>query len=449
MNYYFSGIGGIGMSSLALYTKNSGLNVLGSNNENNERTEYLNQKGIKINIGHENDLNNIDLLIKSTAIREDNPEILKAKKQNIPVKYRMEYLNEILNENFSIGITGTDGKTTTTGMLSHIFVCSNKNPTVFLGGLHESLEDGNFRFGSNTIISEIDESDGFIKNTKTNVSLITNLRPDHLEHYNNDFENLKLSFKSYIRNIKDIAYINIDDNNLKEYYKKDMKTLSYLTEADFHIKNRYYNKNYQQFELFSKNTFIGEITLNVPGEIYALDALYAIAISLDYGIEFKKIQESLKSFKPVGRRFNILFCNTKKFVIDDYAHTPEEIYQTIKATKEYFPDKKIMAIFQPHRYTRLYREFNGFVNSLKIADMVNVFRIYSAFEEAIDGIDERKICLNLNEHNIDAKYFENSKNLIENLINYDDTVFLFLGAGDITEVAKEYSEILENIYVTK
>jgi len=353
MKYYFSGIGGIGMSSLALYTayKYGIKNVLGSNNEMNERVEYLIKKGIKVKLKQDSDLPDIDFLIKTTAIKDTNPELIEAKKRKITVLNRMQLLNSILQEHTSIGITGTDGKTTTTAMVSQIFKNVGKDPTVFLGGIHNSLEDGNFRYGNGIIIAEVDESDGFIEETKTNFSIVNNLRPDHLEHYDNKFEKLENSLYKFARNTKDLVILNGDDVHLSKWHLNENKVLYFGQgeKADYTIKNRRQYNGYQVFELHHKNTHIGDIILNLPGLHYAYDALASAVLSLEFGIDFKTIKETFQSYNSVGRRFNVLYDKDNLSIIDDYAHTPDEILATIKATKENFPKRKLITIFQPHR----------------------------------------------------------------------------------------------------
>ncbi|AEX85545.1 UDP-N-acetylmuramate--alanine ligase [Marinitoga sp. 1135] len=443
MKYFFSGIGGIGMSSLALYTKYKGYDVAGSNNANSERTQYLKNKDIDISIGHsEENVKDADLVIKSTAIKSDNPEILYAQKNNITILNRMEYLNYILKTNYSIGITGTDGKTTTTAMISHILKESGCNPTVFLGGIHDNLEDGNFRMGTGPIISEVDESDGFIRNTITDVSIITNLRPDHLEHYNNSFENLIDSIYTHASHAKDFVLLNGDDSILNVFNDNLVVSFGSDDKSDYYFFNRQPHGYYQTFEVNYKNKYVGMIKINLPGIHYAYDAIAAVAYALEHGISFEKIQKALETFNSVNRRFNVLFKNSHIFVVDDYAHTPEEVEYTIKAAKEYFPDFPIIAIFQPHRYTRLFRNYKKFSQVLENADKVFVYRIYSAFEDPIDGVDERKMAKLIT----DSEFVDSENEMIDRILDIENGVFLFLGAGDITNVAKKISKIFEKKY---
>ena len=443
MKYFFSGIGGIGMSSLALYANYCGHKVYGSNNEKNERVDYLRSKGVEISIGHSKNLPDIDLLIRSTAIRNNNPEVVAAESKNIPTAYRMEYLSNILKSNWSIGITGTDGKTTTTAMLSKIFKTAGKDPTVFLGGIHNCLEDGNFRMGSGQIISEVDESDGYIKDAQTDVSVVTNLRPDHLEHYANSFENLEYAVKRYSERSRDITFLNGDDPILSQWTNEFPNSVTFGTseENNYFLKNRSIKDHMQSFDIYYKNKFVLNINLRLPGLHYAMDALAASSLALEYGIKTEDIIDGLYTYDTVDRRFNILYSNTDLFIIDDYAHTPDEIYSTMQATREYFGGRKLTVIFQPHRYTRLHRHFLEFVDVLKNADEVLIYRIYSAFEDPIDGIDERKVASLLNDK-VKTSFYDNGDDLINELLKSQDQVLLFVGAGDITLISHKISKII-------
>lgn len=436
------------MSSLALYKYYvSGVeNVCGSNNEINERVEYLLRKGIKVKLEQNYSLPDVDILVRSTAVKDSNPEIMEAKKRNIKVIYRMQLLNEILKNHRSIGITGTDGKTTTTAMLSQIFKDAKKDPTVFLGGIHSSLEDGNFRYGNDLIIAEVDESDGFIKDTCTDYSIVTNLRPDHLEHYDNKFKNLEYSIFQFINNTRRLIFLCKDDPVLSSWnlVGKNVLYFGLRNDSDYILKNRVQNEKIQEFEVYKKDKLFGKITLKLPGLHYAYDALASCALALEFGIDFQSIRDSLYNYISVDRRFNIIFKNDDICIIDDYAHTPDEILATIKATKEYFPGKKIITIFQPHRFSRLYFHLNDFVEVLKNSDKVYVYRLYSAFEEPLNGVDERTIVELLKAQNTPSQFYNAEEAIFSDLLEEQNAILLFVGAGDITNVARKFAKIKDN-----
>lgn len=436
------------MSSLALYKYYvSGVeNVCGSNNEINERVEYLLRKGIKVKLEQNHSLPDVDILVRSTAVKDSNPEIMEAKKRNISVIYRMQLLNEILKNHRSIGITGTDGKTTTTAMLSQIFKDAKKDPTVFLGGIHSSLEDGNFRYGNDLIIAEVDESDGFIKDTCTDYSIVTNLRPDHLEHYDNKFKNLEYSIFQFINNTRRLIFLCKDDPVLSSWnlVGKNVLYFGLRNDSDYILKNRVQNEKIQEFEVYKKDKLFGKITLKLPGLHYAYDALASCALALEFGIDFQSIRDSLYNYISVDRRFNIIFKNDDICIIDDYAHTPDEILATIKATKEYFPGKKIITIFQPHRFSRLYFHLNDFVEVLKNSDKVYVYRLYSAFEEPLNGVDERTIVELLKAQNTPSQFYNAEEAIFSDLLEEQNAILLFVGAGDITNVARKFAKIKDN-----
>ena len=358
----------------------------------------------------------------------------------------MQLLNEILKNHRSIGITGTDGKTTTTAMLSQIFKDAKKDPTVFLGGIHSSLEDGNFRYGNDLIIAEVDESDGFIKDTCTDYSIVTNLRPDHLEHYDNKFKNLEYSIFQFINNTRRLIFLCKDDPVLSSWnlVGKNVLYFGLNKDSDYILKNRVQNEKIQEFEVYKKDKLFGKITLKLPGLHYAYDALASCALALEFGIDFQSIRDSLYNYISVDRRFNIIFKNDDICIIDDYAHTPDEILATIKATKEYFPGKKIITIFQPHRFSRLYFHLNDFVEVLKNSDKVYVYRLYSAFEEPLNGVDERTIVELLKAQNTPSQFYNAEEAIFSDLLEEQNAILLFVGAGDITNVARKFAKIKDN-----
>ena len=450
MLYHFVGIGGIGMSALALHLKlKNGDEVYGSNLEENDRTIYLREHGIEVFITHSKDnWKNPDRLVVSTAVNKTNPEVQRALREGVPILKRMELLIQELKKYYSIGISGTDGKSTTTAMIFHLLSKIGENPTTLLGGIHPSLEHGNYHPGSEKMVAEIDESDGYIRNVIVNVAVLTNVRPDHLEHYDGKFENLRMALKKFLLNAKDAICILRDEEESWHLASSIARTqvLSFGCDRRSHVQlvEREVLKNHPYTQKLTLKCGNKEIKtfLHVPGKHNALNALAACSALASMGYHPDVIQE-LEDFKPVKRRFNILAEdeNRKIVIIEDYAHTPKEIDETLEAVREVYGSKRIISVFQPHRYTRLARENGNFARVLERSDEVHVLPLFDAYEKRIEGVSEKEIVHHLKERGVSSYFYENKWDVVENLKYAHDSVILFLGAGDITEIAEEYSRL--------
>ena len=438
VRYHFVGIGGIGMSSLAMHLRAEGHEVYGSNNEINERSNFLRSKGFSVYIGHSSsNWEDPDILVRTTAVKDDNPEVQKAVKTGVPVVYRMEALKRITKQNNSICITGTDGKTTTTAMLSKILIDAGCDPSVLLGGINSSLEFGNYRLGAGPLLTELDESDGFFASVKCNHAVVTNVRNDHLEHYSNKSENLRDHFWHFGNNVSGLLVYNSDDPILSSIFNGSCVSFG-RDSGLYKITGRRHSAAVQEFEVLYKNRSLGNYVLRTPGEFNAYNALAAIAASVEFGIDPDSIRESLLEFSPVDRRFSFRGKNDLRNLdlIDDYAHTPDEIAYTISGAREFFPDKKIVAVFQPHRYSRLVRENGKFAASLRGADAVCVYKLYEAYENEPHEIDEREVVDGLNRYGTPVVHASNYGDILSWLEDLRDAVVIFMGAGDITEASK-------------
>lgn len=442
MLYHLVGIGGIGMSSLALHLKCDGHEVYGSNLEENERVHYLRSCGVEVFKGHNwTNWHDPDTVIVSTAIKPENPEVSRAINEGVPVKHRMEVLNDLLVQRKTVGVTGTDGKTTTTAMISHMLLKAGANPTVFLGGIHPTLHHGNYRSGSNLTVAEIDESDGYFRDTHTMIAVITNIRPDHLEHYGNDFSNLISAFASFIEKARAGVVIFGDDETsdkaleMAKTKSAEILFFGHSTRSHIRLLERHVEETTQfiKFSWMDKEWFF---RLQVPGEHNVYNALAALGAVMFMGYPVD-IVETLDSFKPVDRRFQILKKDEKgNVLIEDYAHTPEEVERTLLTAREVYGSRKLITFFQPHRYTRLARENGRFASSLRHADEVHVVPIYDAYESRINGISELEIVQKLRELGVKAAHHLDKWDVMDVAKNSEGAVLLFLGAGDITEVAQ-------------
>ncbi len=438
MRYHFVGIGGIGMSSLAMHLRAEGHEVYGSNNELNERSSFLRSKGCHIYVGHSfTNWDDPDILVRTTAVRDDNPEVQRAIGSGIPVLYRMEALKRIVLRSNALCITGTDGKTTTTAMLAKIMIDAGKDPSVLLGGINDSLELGNYRRGLGPLLTELDESDGFFASFKCGHAVVTNVRNDHLEHYRNRTQSLRDHFWHFGNNVSGLFVYNSDDPVLSSVFNGS--SISFGRDSGhYRFCNRFYGSATQEFEVYYRNRSLGSFILRVPGEFNAYNAIAAISISAEMGLDLDAVRKSLLEFMPVDRRFSFRGKNQARNLelIDDYAHTPDEIAFTISGAREFFPDRKIVAVFQPHRYSRLVRENGKFAASLREADAVCVFKLYEAYENEPHKIDEREVVEGLNRYGTPVVHARNYSDIISWLEDLRDAVVIFMGAGDITEASK-------------
>lgn len=437
MKYHFIGIGGIGMSGLAMHLASEGDQVYGSNYEENERVAYLRGKGIGVFIGHSyENFEKPDVVVRTTAIKQGNPELERAIFESVPTIYRMELLKSLLLRDTSVCITGTDGKTTTTAMVSKILIDSGRDPTVFLGGINPILKDGNYRKGKDLIVSELDESDGFFASFKPDFAVITNVRGDHLEHYDNSFDNLKSHFRYFSRSVGKLLVTNADDPASERIFTD---TLTFGRDRGYYrFTDRSTGIMNQTFRCFRGNEDLGLFKLMIPGEFNVYNATAAIALTHEMGVPIESIKNSLESYRSVDRRFTFRGLDDFRnlFFFDDYAHTPDEISSTIRGAREFFPGKNVIVVFQPHRYSRLVRENGRFANSLKDATEVCVFKLYEAYEKGQYAIDETEVLKGLSSYGVPAVHAVNYSEILEWLEKKRDAVILFLGAGDITEASK-------------
>ncbi len=389
---HFVGIGGIGMSGLAQIMKTMGLNVQGSDLYKNKNTDNCKRLGIKIILGHsKKNVSNATIVVKSTAIKNNNVELIESRAKRLPVYERAEMLANIVALKKNIIITGSHGKTTTTSLIGKILSEARLDPTIINGGVINSIKS-NAKFGKGEwTVLEADESDGSFLKLPINYSVVTNLDNEHLDFYKN-FNNLKNAFVKFINKTPPIGktIICLDDLNLKNILKK-IKTKNYLTygfnkNADFQILNAKYEKKYSKFDLKfkdhkSKKIIIKNIVLNLIGKHNVLNSTAAIIICLNLGIQIKTIKKSLTMFSGVQRRLTKIFDINGKEFYDDYAHHPTEILSVLMGLRQVYKNRKIISIFQPHRYSRLKSLKKEFASSFSMSDLVLLCPIYAAGEK--------------------------------------------------------------------
>jgi UDP-N-acetylmuramate--alanine ligase len=426
MKIHFLGIGGIGMSAQAIHEHFSGNVVSGTDPYSSERVNYLKSLGIQVFKSHlPENIDNADLIVRTPAVSEDNVELKKAKENGIPVISRLEHHISILRPYTKIGVTGTDGKTTTTAMLAHVLLKLGKDPTVFLGSTHPMLEHGNYRKGSNIAVFEMDESQPGFENYNPDYLIITNIRGDHIENFKN-LQHYNSCFENSCKNVK-ICVSNVENNIINNSIKFG------LNDGDYKINKIENNKFSQKITIntpYGKKKFI----LNVPGVHNALNALSIISLLFEMGYEKDLVLEAFSDFSLPKRRFDISYNENDIVIIDDYSHTPVEIKSLLSTAKSVFKDKKITIIFQPHRYSRLKREWKNFSEALSLADKIYITEVYGAFESK-NGISARLIVEKIN----NAIFVQEKEELLQ-ILPSEPGVYIFAGAGDIIEISKNFKE---------
>ncbi len=444
---HFIGIGGIGMSGLAQIMKNMGLKIQGSDQSRNKSTSNCLKAGIKVHIGHaKKNINKATIVVKSSAIKENNVEIKHAKKRKIPIYSRAEVLASVVSLKKNIIITGSHGKTTTTSLVAKIFSDQKLDPTIINGGVINSFKS-NAKLGkSDWAILEADESDGSFLKLPIHYSIITNIDHEHLDYYKN-YKNLENAFIQFINRTPPIgkSLICIDNKNIKKILprlkNKNIFTYGFNKNANYKVSNPRYKLNHSIFDLHYKNlnnqkTLIKNINLKLIGEHNVLNATASIAVCLNLGVKIKTIKKALKNFSGVQRRMTKIFTHNKNDFFDDYAHHPTEISSILDGVKKVYSKRKIISVFEPHRYSRVNSLKQAFSKSFIKSDLVLVCPMYAAGEKKI---------LNFSLENFANLISKNSKvqvilvNSQKELANYfkknliNDEIIIGMGAGLISQ----------------
>jgi len=454
---HFIGIGGIGMSGLAQIMNNMGFTIQGSDLNQNKNTDRLIKTGIKVFIGHhQKNLNKTTMIVISSAVKKNNMELIAARHKKLPVFKRGEMLANIVALKKNIVITGSHGKTTTTSLVANILVEAGLDPTVINGGVINSLKN-NAQLGKGEwAVIESDESDGSFLKLPITYSIVTNLDKEHLDFYGS-FEKLKKSFFNFIEKTPSFgkSLICIDNNYLKSLLTK-CKTRNFLTygfdkHSNYQITNVRKNKNFSIFDLklkfpFSRITTIRNIVVNLIGDHNITNATASIAIALNLGVKVSKIKKALKKFLGIQRRFTKVFSFEKKEFYDDYAHHPTEIEAVLNSARQVHKNRKIICVFQPHRYSRINALKNEFALSFKSSDAVVLCPVYSAGE---------KTMYNFNQDNFSRLISKKSKIQVINIKNQkelknyfkknllEDEMIICMGAGSISNWIKEIGDDLK------
>jgi len=443
---YISGIGGIGVSALARYFFNQKIEVVGSDLVRSEITEQLEQLGITIY--YEQKAENVtfafDLLIYSAAVPAENPELQKAKELNILQKSYFEMIGELSRMYKTIAVSGTNGKSTTTAMIAGILLDAQIDPTVIVGSQYEKLES-NFHFGkSNLFVVEACEYRAHMLLLKPQCIILTNIEEDHLDFYK-DINHIVQTFQQYINSLRqpdDLLIINNDDINTRSLVLPKCRLVRYglIPGADVVAGRVRKEPGKQIFEVIYYGHSLGDFELQVPGNFNIYNALSAITYALSLDVPVGSIRESLKKYKGIWRRFELI-KNDDFTVISDYAHHPTAVSSTIEAAKEFFPGRRIVAVFQPHQRDRTQKLFSDFTKSFDKADLVILSEIYDVTgrEETNTKVSSRDLVFSLLEDDPvkEVHYGANlvdTLNKVNSLVRPDDVV-LVMGAGDVYQIS--------------
>ena len=436
---YFLGIGGIGMSSLALYVLNENKVVGGYDKVKSEITDTLISQGATINFNDEFKIipksfldKENTLIVYTPAITLSNKQFVFFKKSGFTIIKRSELLGEISRDKFCIAIAGTHGKTTTSSILSHILFDNNLNFTSFVGGISENYNTNLIQNGSEIILVEADEFDRSFLTLNPNIACVTSIDADHLDIYENEME-LKKSFNQFKKNIKKDGVLFVNDQ-----IPMNGMTYGFNSNSNYFISNYRVNDEVAHFDINFKKS-ITSIQFKMQGKHNALNALVAFAIGNFLGINNDDIQKSLSTFKGVKRRFSYIL-KSPRVIIDDYAHHPTEIDAVQKSVKEMYPGKKITAVFQPHLYTRTRDFMDQFAESLSEFDEIILTDIYPAREEPIKNIDSQALLKKIKSN---RKLISKKSNLSSCLKNSKSDVFVIMGAGDISDEVQLIKEKIE------
>jgi UDP-N-acetylmuramate--alanine ligase len=454
---HFVGIGGIGMSGIAEVLVNLGYHISGSDVQHSETTVRLQKIGAQVVIGHAADnIGNADVVVTSTAVKANNPEVIEAHRKNIPVIPRAEMLAELLKMKFSVAVSGSHGKTTPTSMISTILAQGGLDPTMVIGGKLASI-GSNARLGDGEIIvAEADESDGSFLKLSPTIAVITNIDREHLDFYPGIAE-IKEAFLKFANIVPFygctvICSDNIHAREIIPLIKRRMITYGIESPADCSAREIKFLKRKTTYTLVYKGTNLGKVELTVPGMFNVYNSLAAVAVARELNLDFATIKDGLQSFSGVQRRLEIKGRVGNITVVDDYGHHPTEIKETLAAMRQIWKDRLIV-VFQPHRFTRTKALFDEFTKAFRNVDILIINDIYPASEEPIAGINSAALCEAIRQTGqpTHVKYIAQAEGTVKYLlktVKAKDTI-VTLGAGSIYKIGEIFLKQLKSRKIKK
>ena len=445
---HFVGIGGSGMCGIAEVLLNQGYEISGSDITINASAKQLQKAGAQVFEGHsESNIEGADVVVKSSAVTFENLEIAAAVAHGIPVVRRAEMLAELMRYRHGIAVAGTHGKTTTTSLITAIFAADGRDPTFIVGGRVNSVGTNAQLGGSRYLVAEADESDASFLHLQPMVSVVTNIEADHMETYDFNFDRVKDTYIKFLHNLPfyGLAVLCVDDEVIRSLLVQVARptlTYGFSDDAAYRIRKVSNSQHQTHFVIDRPDELTSlDITLNIPGRHNVLNAAAAIAVASDEGIPDSAIINGLQEFSGVGRRFEIVGDYPVKegtaMLVDDYGHHPTEVKATIDAVRAGWPGKRLVMVFQPHRYTRTRDLFDDFVEVLSQVDVLIVLDVYAAGEEEIEGASSTDLCSSISQKSavnpIHAQTLEIVPSLVADFVKADDLV-LTQGAGSVTKL---------------
>ena len=445
---HFVGIGGSGMSGIAEVLLNQGYEISGSDISVSPSVRRLTEAGAEVFLGHsESNIENADVVVKSSAVTIENPEIASARERGIPVVRRAEMLAELMRYRHGIAIAGTHGKTTTTSLITAILAEDGRDPTFVVGGRVNSVGTNAKLGGSRYLVAEADESDASFLHLQPMVSVVTNIEADHMETYGFDFEVMKKTYIEFLHNLPfyGLAVLCIDDEVIRDLLvevARPMLTYGFSEDAAYKLRDLSADKRQCNFVIDRPDNKPSlSIKLNIPGRHNALNAAAAIAVATDEGISDQAIIAGLEKFSGVGRRFELVgeyqVTDGPAMLVDDYGHHPTEVKATIQAVRDGWPEKRLIMVFQPHRYSRTRDLYEDFVQVLSQVDVLLVLDVYAAGEEPIAGAGSKNLCGSIRQRGVIDPIFveqiEEVPKLLGDLVRGGDLV-MTQGAGSVSKL---------------